>query len=249
MNNKIYYVKTEASDQADAIRSALVKALGIVNEGKATSIKLILSHSDLLVENGFISSAFERLFEDHGKRLFSSLKRDRLASIDGWPKETDRVGIQIILANNFTRLMNEDTLAVLIFSDYNTLKKVESALFYTEVNLIVVLNPHVEEDLKALLSATNAKVLNGQVPITEPYTNKLNTDELSILNKLSTINLGSNASNHYIRETMKSVIRELKAKKIFIPYEDFLGFMINTVKYNPTDSIALLNWKGSYFGR
>lgn len=251
MNNKVYYIKPINSDFPAAIKLGLIKALSIIKDKGYSNIKFVLTGvANLDNPPNYISQAFDKMFAGKGVDFTNQLRINRGLSFAGFPTEEQTTGINVLLSNNNPSFVNEDTVVVLLWADEDSFKKIQSSLFFTQINLVAIV--HFETDnLNELLSASKGiKLSSIEVdPNVNPYTNTFTQQINDILNRLKGINVTSIASNNHTREVMRNVIEELKRNRLAVSYVDFLGFLVNEINFPLKESVELLNWKRRYFGR
>jgi hypothetical protein len=251
MNNTLYYIKPINNDFPEAIKKGLIKALYLIQKKGYSNIKFVLTgigHIDN--PPNFISEAFDKIFNGKGDYYANLLRKNRVISIPQFPTEEQTTGINLLLSNNNPSFTDENTVVLLLWADEDSLKKIQSTLFFTQIDLIaIVFND--EPNLNELLSASKAKVVPENLidQNVVPYTNTFQQPVSDVLNRLKGINVTSGASHTPTRELMKSVIDELKRGRMVVSYVDFLGFLVNEVNFPLKESVDLLNWKRTYFGR
>ena len=154
------------------------------------------------------------------------------------------------MSNSNPSFFNDsNTVVILLWADYESFNKIQSALFLTQIDLVAIVYNETPE-LTELFSASRAINFSNTPDNTViPYTNTLDARTNAILNRMKGINITSLASHTPTRERMKSVIGELKKNHISVSYFDFLGFLVNEVNFELKKSVNLLNWKHNYFGR
>lgn len=250
MKNTVYYIKPANNDFPEAIKEGLIKAFALITQKGYSNIKFVLSNSNILDSPpNFISQALDKIFNNQGNRLTKDLKKLRGLSIPEFPTNTQTTGINIMLANNNLTFPNNDTVAVLLWADFDSFKKVQSLLSWTQIDLIAIAFNDTS-NLNELFSSSKAiNISNTPDQNVVPYQNNFPQNIIDILNKLKTINITDSASHTPTRERMKSVIDELTKNKITVSYVDFLGFLVNDVNFKLKDSVDLLNWKHNYFER
>jgi hypothetical protein len=250
MNNTVYYIKPTDNDFPEAIKDGLIKAFALITQKGYSNIKFVLSSAGLLdTPPNFISQALDKIFTNRGNILTEQLRKQRGFSIPNFPSETQTTGVNLLLANNNPTFRNNDTVVVLLWADFDSFKKVQSLLFWTQIDLVaIVFNDSI--DLNELLSASKAiNISNTPDTNVIPYQNNFEQTTNDILDRLKSINITDVASHTPTRERMKSVIDELTKSNITVSYVDFLGFLVNDVNFKLEDSVELLNWKHNYFGR
>lgn len=250
MRNKVHYIKPTNYGFPEAIKDGLIKALSIAKEKDISNIKLVLTEIGLLDNPpNYISQALDKIFEGQGENLTKKLKKDRGFSIPNFPKTGTNTGVNTLLLNNNPTFIEEDTVVILIWSDYDSFKKMESILFWTEIDLVAIIF-NERDELNELLSATKGiNISNTPDQNVIPYINNFPSNVNDILSRLKSINITDSASHTPTRERMKDVIKELSQNQIKIFYKDFLGFLLNDVNFKLEDSVELLNWQHKYFGR
>lgn len=250
MRNNLYYIKAQNGLIPEAIKDALVQAFKLINRKKISNIKLIVSHSDILGNApNFLSQGFCEIFNDSGEVIYNALKKTKNYSIPDFPIETVNTGINVCLSNTMSEMRGGESVSVLVFANEESFKKVQSKLFYSEIDLIAVLQ-YETDGINEILSACKAENISTSIdPNVMPYVNNFSVDENEILRMLSTINVQNGGSDHVTRRTMQNVIDKLTENKSTIPFSNFLGYLVNEVHLNLDDSLVLLNWKKSYFGR
>lgn len=249
MLNKVYYIKPENNDLAQAVKIGFLKALSLVSDKKITNIKFVVTGLDQLNPPNAISEGLDLLFKDNGINFTNSLRSNRGFPLVGWPTDEETTGVNLLLLNNTPTFTDQNTVVLLIWGAFESFKKLESILFHTKIELIAVLYNETD-NMNELLSSTKAINIskNNDTNVT-PYVNNFPNDIAEVLNKLKGINITNIASHTPTRERMKIVIDELKEKRLTVSYVDFLGFLVNDVNFPLKESVALLNWKHTYFGR
>lgn len=250
MNNTVYYIKPTDNDFPEAIKDGLIKAFALITQKGYSNIKFVLSSAGLLdTPPNFISQALDKIFTNRGNILTEQLRKQRGFSIPNFPTATQTTGVNLLLANNNPTFRNNDTVVVLLWADFDSFKKVQSLLFWTQIDLVaIVFNDSI--DLNELLSASKAiNISNTPDTNVIPYQNNFEQSTNDILDRLKSINITDVASHTPTRERMKSVIDELTKSNITVSYVDFLGFLVNDVNFKLEESVELLNWKHNYFGR
>lgn len=250
MNNTVYYIKPTDNDFPEAIKDGLIKAFALITQKGYSNIKFVLSSAGLLdTQPNFISQALDKIFTNLGNILTEQLRKQRGFSIPNFPTATQTTGVNLLLANNNPTFRNNDTVVVLLWADFDSFKKVQSLLFWTQIDLVaIVFNDSI--DLNELLSASKAiNISNTPDTNVIPYQNNFEQSTNDILDRLKSINITDVASHTPTRERMKSVIDELTKINITVSYVDFLGFLVNDVNFKLEESVELLNWKHNYFGR
>jgi|SRR5690554_3439327 len=250
MNNTVYYIKPTNNDFPEAIKDGLIKALALIRQKGYSNVKFVLSNASLLDSPpNFISQALDKIFTNQGNKLTNRLRRQRGFSIPKFPTETQTTGINLLLANNNPTFRDNDTVVVLLWSDFDSFKKVQSLLFWTQIDLVaIVFND--SPDLNELLSASKAtNISNTPDANVILYQNNFPKSTNDILDRLKSINITDIATHTPTKEAMKSVIEELTQNNIIVSYVDFLGFLVNDVNFKLEESVNLLNWKHNYFGR
>lgn len=250
MNNNIFYIKPTNFDFPEAIKDGLIKAFSVVKQKGLSNIKLVLTGMNLLDSPpNHISDAIDKIFNGQGVSLTNQLKRNRGISIQDFPTVGQTTGINVLLANNNLSFLDNNTVVVLLFADYDSFKKVQSLLFWTTIDLVAVIYNETSE-LNEILSASKASNISSNLdPNVTAYTNTFVQNVNVILDRLKSINITDVATHVPTRERMKSVIDELNQNKLTVSYEDFLGFLVNDVNFKFDESVELLNWKRRYFGR
>jgi len=81
------------------------------------------------------------------------------------------------------------------------------------------------------------------------YTNTFSKNVADIMNKLLAISKNESATHLLNRRRMDVVVEELTGGHHKVSYLQFLGFLINDVKYRLDYSISLLHRHRRYFGR
>lgn len=250
MNNSVYYIKPTDNDFPEAIKDGLVKAFELISQKGYSNIKFVLSNASLLDSPpNFISQALDKLFNNQGDSLTKQFKKQRGISIPKFPTDTQTTGINILLANNNPSFLNNDTVVVLLWADFDSFRKIQSLLFWTQIDLVAIAfndTPNLNELLSSS-KAINISSTSDQNVI--PYQNNFPQNTKDILDRLKSINITDNASHTPTRKRMEFVIDELVKNNITVSYVDFLGFLVNDVNYKLEDSVELLNWKHNYFGR
>ena len=251
MNNTIYYIKPTKNDFPEAIKDGLLKAFIILKEKGYCNIKFVLNNSSLIDSPpNFISEAFDKMVPGQGGNFVNQLRKNRSLSLPGIPIAQQTTAINLLLSNNNPSFTNEQTVILLLWADEDSFKKVQSSLFFTEVDLVAVVFNETTI-LNELISAS--KGIRYPEGLTDtnvnPYTNTFTQQVNDILNRLKGINVTSFASNNFTRELMSNVIDELKRNHLEVSYVDFLGFLVNEVNFPLKESVELLNWKQRYFGR
>lgn len=250
MNNTVYYVKPTSNDFPGAIKDGLLKAFTIINQKGYSNVKLVLTGVQLLDNPpNFISQALDKLDPENGINLTNSLKKNRSFSISNFPIEGVTTGINVLLSNNNPSFTDEQTVVVLLWADEDNFKKIQSSLFFTQIDLVAVVwneTPILNEFLSA---SKGTRFPNLVDPNVNPYTNTFMEPINDILRRLKGINITDPASHTPTREIMKSVIDELTKNRLVVSYVDFLGFLVNEVNFPLKESVELLNWKHRYFGR
>lgn len=250
MNDTVYYIKPTDNDFPEAIKDGLIKAFALITQKGYSNIKFVLSSAGLLdTPPNFISQALDKIFTNRGNILTEQLRKQRGFSIPNFPTANQTTGVNLLLANNIPTFRNNDTVVVLLWADFDSFKKVQSLLFWTQIDLVaIVFNDSI--DLNELLSASKAiNISKHQDTNVIPYQNNFEQSTNDILDRLKSINIADVASHTPTRERMKSVIDELTKSNITVSYVDFLGFLVNDVNFKLEESVELLNWKHNYFGR
>lgn len=249
MRNKVHYIKPEQTDIAGAVAAGFLKAVRIMKEKGFSNVKVVVTGLNHLDPPNHISAGLDKLFGNNGAKLTSQLKKDRGFSIPDFPEKNVTTGINLVLLNNNHSFLKDETVALLIWADYDSLKKLETTLFHTKTELVAVV--HNESTLlNEVLSALKAENISESADSTVvPYQDNFPEETKSIMNRLGSINITSGASNQHTRSVMKIIIDELKSKKIIVSYTDFLGFLVNNINYPLQESISLLDWKHKYFNR
>lgn len=250
MNNTVYYIKPTNNDFPEAIKDGLIKAIALMAEKGYSNVKFVLSNAGLLDNPpNFISQALDKIFTNKGNNLTNQLRLQRGFSIPNFPTQTQTTGINLLLANNNPTFHNNDTVVVLLWADFNSFKKVQSLLFWTQIDLVAIVF-NEDTNLNELLSASKAiNISNTPDTNVVQYLNSFPQNTNDILDRLKSINVTSVASHTPTRDRMKSVIDELTQNHITVSYVDFLGFLVNDVNFKLDESVELLNWKHNYFGR
>lgn len=251
MNNTIHYIKPVNNGFPEAIKKGLIKALSLIQEKGYSNIKLVLSNSTLLDSTpNYISEAFDKMASGQGVNFVNNLKRYRSFSLPNVPTTGQTTGIDVLLSNNNPSFIDDETVVVLLWADEDSFKKIQSSLSFTQIDLVaIVFNENSK--LNELLSASKAEIVPKSMidQYVIPYTNTFTQPVNDVLNRLKGINVTSFASHTPTREVMKSVIDELKREQLVVSYVDFLGFLVNEVNFSINESVELLNWKRTYFGR
>lgn len=192
----------------------------------------------------------EKIFKGEGKKLTNQLKAQRGFPIPKYPTDQKTTGVNVILSNSNPSFYNDsNTVVVLLWADYESFNKIQSALFLTQIELVAIVYNETPE-LNELLSASRAiNISSTSDNNVIPYVNTLDARTNAILNRMKGINITSISSHTPTRERMKSVIDELKKNHISVSYSDFLGFLVNEVNFELKESVNLLNWKHNYFGK
>jgi len=249
MRNKVHYIKPQNNDFAEAVRIGFMKALQIIAEKNISNLKFVITGMDQLDAPNHISAGLDKILNNKGGIYTKILKKDRSFSIPQYPTDDQTTGVNLVLLNSNPTFSDHNTVVLLIWGDYDSFKKLESILFNTEIELVVVVY-NENQPLNELLSSTNAQNISGSNDSNvTPYINTFSEQTNNILRRLLTINVTSFSSNTHTRETMKNVIDDLKDKKLVISYLDFLGFLVNEVNFPLQESVGLLHWKRSYFNR
>jgi hypothetical protein len=250
MNNQVFYIKPTNNNFPDAIKDGLVKALSLVRQKNFSNIKFVLTGLGLLdYSPNFISKALDKLFTGHGVSLTTSLKKNRGFSIPDFPDNGQTIGVNLLLANNNPSFIDNKTVVVLLWADYDSFKKVQSLLFGTQIDLVAIVFNETPS-LNELLSASKGTNISATPdPNVISYTNTFPQNVSDILGRMKGINVTDIAAHTPTRERMKSVIDELKKNHLTVSFVDFLGFLVNDVNYKLEESVELLNWKHGYFGR
>jgi hypothetical protein len=246
MRNNLYYIKAQNGLIPEAIKDSLVKAFILINHKKISNIKLI----DILGSSpNFLSQGFCEVFKDSGEVIYNSLKKTKNYSISDFPIETVNTGINVCLSNTMSDMRGGESVSILVFANVESLKKVLSKLFYSEIDLIAVIQ-YENDDLNEILSACKAKNISEIIdPNVIPYGNNFTNQENEILGMLKTINTQNGGTDRVTRNTMQNVIDQLTLIKSNISFTNFLGYLVNEVGLNIDDSLVLLQWKKRYFGR
>ena len=250
MNNRIYYVKATSGNFPEAIKQGLMKALAVAFGKNYRNIKIVLSQLSLLDDTpNFISQALDQAFSGRGIPLTNQLKRNRAISFPDFPEAGERTGINILSVRNDFPMQNGETVAMLLWADADSFKTLTAALSFTSIDIIaVVLNE--EQSLNEMLGATKAeKYPAGPDPQVITYTDELDDEQRQVLQRMKSINVTSSNTHNPTREQMKSVIDELKQKRLQVSYEQFLGYLVNEVNFPVNEAVALLQWKHAYFSR
>jgi hypothetical protein len=250
MNNQVYYIKPTKNNFPDAIKDGLLKALSIVQQKNYSNIKFVVTGLGLLDSPpNFISEALDKLFAGDGVRLTNLLKKNRGFHIHDFPNNGQTTGVNLLLSNNNPTFIDNNTVVVLVWADYDSFKKVQSLLFWTQIDLVAIVFNETPE-LNELLSASKGtNISTTPDPNVISYTNTFAQNVSDILDRMKGINITDIASHTPTRERMKSVIDELTKNHITVSYVDFLGFLVNDVNFKLEESVELLNWKHNYFGR
>jgi|JI6StandDraft_1071083.scaffolds.fasta_scaffold146615_1 hypothetical protein len=250
MKNSVYYIKPTNNDFPEAIKDGLIKAFALISKKGYSNIKFVLS-SESLLDNppNYISQALDKFFTNQGDNLTKQLKKQRGISISKFPTDNQTTGIKVLLANNNPTFLDNDTVVVLLWADFDSFKKIQSSLFWTQIDLVAIAFNDTS-NLNELLSSSKAINISSTAdPNVVPYQNNFPQNTKDILDRLKSINITDRASHKPTRERMKSVIDELDKNSITVSYVDFLGFLVNDVNFKLEDSVDLLNWKHNYFGR
>jgi hypothetical protein len=250
MRNNLYYIKAQNGSIPEAIKDSLIKAFILINEKQISNIKLIVSHADILgTPPNYLSDGFGQLPVNSGLDIYRTLKRSRNFTFVDLPKEGVNTGMNVLLSNTFSSNHGNDSVGILVFANEESLKKVQSKLFYSGIDLIAVIQ-YETDGINEILSACKAENISTLIdPNVIPYVNNFSVDENDILRMLSTINVQNGGSDHVTRRTMQNVIDKLTEIKSTIPFSNFLGYLVNEVHLNLDDSLELLNWKKAYFRR
>ena len=250
MNNQVYYIKPTNYNFPDAIKEGLVKALSIVKHKNYSNVKFVLTGLGLLDSPpNYISDALDNLFPEQGVSLTNLLKRNRGFSIPDFPINGQTTGVNLLLSNNNPTFIDNNTVVVLLWADYNSFQKVQSLLFWTQIDLVAIVYNETPE-LNELISASKGtNISKTPDPNVISYSNNFAQNTNDILGRMKGINITSIASHIPTRKMMKSVIDELRRNHIAVSYVDFLGFLINDVNFKTEESVKLLEWKHNYFGR
>lgn len=248
MNSKIYYIKPENSDFTGAITKGLLKGLSLVRDKKYNNLKFIISDLSLLDSpTGFIGKSLSEF--GNGEDLIKQLKKQRGFSIPNFPEDGETTGINLLLASKEISIIDDKTVAVLVWADRRSYVKVLSNIHWLGIDLIAVVF-NEERQNNVFLSATKAEnIRKVNDPNVIPYKNSFTPEVNEILDRLKGINLTEVASHNPTRERIDSVINELEKKKHVVSYTDFLGFLVNDVNYVIEESIELLGRKHKYFNQ
>jgi hypothetical protein len=249
MRNQVYYIKPQNHDIPDAINKAFLKALLIIQEKNYSNIKIVSTRLSHIDDSSHFSEGLDKIFSGKGNSLAKKLNKERGFPILDFPKEGDTTGVNLLLFDRLPSFANENTVVILINADDASFSKVESALFRTTIDLIAVVD-FPDSKINEMLSATKAiNISNIPDPSVSSYTNIFNEETNEILNRLKGINTSNSSADSYTRDRMQDVVNKLKQKRIIISYPEFLGYLVNEVKFELEESIDLLNWKHRYFGR
>lgn len=249
MNNKVYYVKPDNGNFAQAIKTAFVKAMALAITKKKFNIKLVVSSLAALDEEGAFKDGLDLLFNNSGGPIVKQLKKDRQFSIPNFPGKGDAFGINVLLVNKKPMLRDNEATVLLVWSQEDEFCQIESEIFFSSGDLIGVVWNETDA-LNDMLSATLASNISAIAdPNVIPFVNTFPINVNAILSRLVGINITDTASHSPTQERMKKVINELKKDKIVINYRDFLGYLINIVNFPLDESIKLLDWQYRYFGQ
>ncbi len=248
--SQVFYIKPSNRDFPTAIKDGLFKALQLVQQKNISNIKFIVSHSSLVDSPpNFISLGIDLLFTGRGETLTKTLKKTRSFHITKFPTDAQTIGIDLVLANSNPTFSGADTVGLLVWADNDSFNKIESALFYNQIDLVAVVFNETDE-LNEMLSATKAiNISTAPDPNIIPYQNNFSAAENAILERLKSINIGDGPTHTPTQQRIDSVVAELQQGNILISYKDFLGYLVNDVNYKLEDSVQLLNRRHRYFGR
>jgi hypothetical protein len=250
MRNKVYYIKPTNNDLPEAIKLGILKALSIIQDKGYSNIKFVLTGISLLDNPpNLISQAFEKMFAGKGVDFTNQLRTNRGLSFVGFPTEEQTTGINLLLSNNNPNFVDENTVVVLLWADEDSLKKIQSSLSFTQIDLVAVVWNETQILNEFLSASKGTRFPNLADPNVNPYANTFTQPINDILRRLKSINITDPASHTPTRETMKNVIDELKRNRLIVSYVDFLGYLVNEVNFPLKESVELVNWKRRYFGR
>ncbi len=252
MKNTVHYIKPEGKDYSEAIKLGMAKALSLVRQKSISNIKFVVPGLNFVSSPpNFVSSGLELLFQNKGVYLTNELSKNKGFPIPvDFPTTGVTTGVNLVTINKLPSFgHDEPTVAILLGASSDIFLKLESALFRTNIDLVVVVQ-NESDQFNELLSVCKASyvssILDNSVV---PYLNQLSKDELAVISKIDGINTTSPWNHTHTQNQMKLVITELKTKNMLIDYQSFLGYLINHVGFPIGDSVALLNWKRKYFGR
>jgi hypothetical protein len=250
MTNHIYYIKSEPGKYPEAIKQGLIKALALTIGKNYRNVKLVLSQFGLLDSPpNFISQALDGMLPGQGAALTARLKKNRAISLVDLPQKGEFIGINAVSVRNEFPLQNQNTVALLLWADSDSLKSLTSQLAFTSVDIVAVVF-NEEQVLNEMLAATKSENIAGVLdPNITSYSDQLNDEQRQALQRMKDINVTSPNTHVPTRERMKSVIDELKQKQLQVSYSQFLGYLVNEVNFPVNESVDLLIWQHSYFGR
>jgi len=249
MDNSVYYVKPSDNNHPQAIFDGFVRSIISATEKGITNIKLIVSNWDIL-DGDYIVDGFKLLFPHTGEQLAEDLRRNRAIRLENIPEEGKSIGVTAFSANGNLSFPDDNTVALVIYSDSTSLIKAQSLLWPKSIDLVAVLY-YPTDQLNELMSAMTAiKYPEEPLDLTvTAYTNTFSKNVADIMNKLLAISKNESATHLLNRRRMDVVVEELTGGHHKVSYLQFLGFLINDVKYRLDYSISLLHRHRRYFGR